>query len=319
MKRMLIGALLGLLAFGASVDLAHAGPKKKGPKKAQQQQQEAPQSAEIGNAMGDLKWGASRDEVLGKFVAQIQEKYRPQLAKATGAIEEDRIRAKMREEIARLKDSVVDFNGRKTGWDVSFLKGEFTHHNAESLFVVKDETSQNYYFFIQGRLWKWYKAFNADVFKGKSFDQFAEAIQGRYGRARATEGEVMPGAGKQRWLEWQNAGTRLRAVDNNQFYGFYCLVFESKDTLARLAELRTHQGRDQGDSNALVDSVTGGDDEEADANQDIVDRITGKIRRRQDAPEDKDKKKGTASSAPAPARSEPTDGQDSSDPLRGLF
>ena len=31
---------------------------------------------------------------------------------------------------------------------------------------VNDNTSQNYYFFINGKLWKWYKAFNASVFQG---------------------------------------------------------------------------------------------------------------------------------------------------------
>ena len=31
---------------------------------------------------------------------------------------------------------------------VSFLKGEFTHGNGESMFVVRDKNSQNFYFFI---------------------------------------------------------------------------------------------------------------------------------------------------------------------------
>ena len=99
------------------------------------------------------------------------------------------------------------------------MKGEFTHHNNESLFVVSDESSENYYFFIQDKLWKWYKAFKADAFAGKGFDQFAEAIQTRYGKSQKREGEATHGGGKQSWLEWQDKSTRLRAVDNKQFYG----------------------------------------------------------------------------------------------------
>jgi hypothetical protein len=318
MKRVQVFALVTISLVSASFALgtaAHAAPKKKAAPKAAQ---EPPQSAEINKAMGDLKWGTTRDDVLARFTNEIKERYRPQIAKATGAIEEDKLRARMRDELSRLKASVVDFNGKKTGWDVSFLKGEFTHHNDESLFAVNDDTSQNYYFFIDGKLWKWFKAFNASTFRGKTFDQFAEAIQGRYGKAQVREGEVVPGEGKQRWLEWQDANTRLRAVDNTQFYGFYCLVFEHKDTMRRLPELRTAAPREERNKNALVDSVTSGPDEEdsADNNQDVIDRITGKIRRRQDAPE---AAKGGAPAAnkPSPAPSA-DEGRNSNDPLRGL-
>ncbi len=318
MKRMLLGALVGIALVSASVDSAHAKPKKKAAKAAQ----EAPQSAEIGKAMGDLKWGTPREQVLERFTTAIKEKYRPQIAKATGAIEEDKLRAKLRDELARLKTSLVEFNGKKTGWDVSFLKGEFTHHNNESLFVVNDETSQNYYFFINGKLWKWFKAFNTSTFQGKSFDQFAEAIQGRYGKAQAREGELTAGSGKQRWLEWQDSDSRLRAIDNSQFYGFYSLVFEHKDTLRRLPELRTASQNDGRNKNAMVDAVTSGEDEEdsADNNQDVIDRITGKIRRRQDAPEPAAGKPGkTPSSSGSEKPASASDGLDSDDPLRGLL
>jgi hypothetical protein len=315
MKRLVIGTLASLLALGSLVPAAHAGPKK-GKKAAAVEPKEAPQSEEIGKAMGDLKWGTSRDELLQTAMNAVKEKYKPLIAKSTGAIEEDKLRAKQRDELARIRSSLVEFNGTKTGWDVSFLKGEFTHGNQESMFVVNDDTSQNYYFFIQGKLWKWYKAFNTAVFQGKNFDQFADAIQGRYGKAQQREGELVPGQGKQRWLEWQDEKTRARAIDNGQFYGFYCLVFDDESTLARLDELRPNKGANKANTNAMVEAVTSGDDE-GDSNKDVVDRITGNMRVRQQAPEpDKnEKKKGQASNKPAP--SEPSVDKEN-DPLGGL-
>lgn len=325
MNRMPLVALLGLAMLGSTLaGVAHAAPKKKKAKQAQVE--EAPQSAAISSSMGELKWGSERDQVLQRFITTVKEKYKPKLAKATGALEEDKLRAQMRDELSRIKDSVVEFDGKKTGWDVSFLKGEFTHHNDESLFAVTDESSQNYYFFIHGKLWKWYKAFNAKSFAGKSFDQFAEAIQGRYGKSAPREGELTPGAGKQRWLEWQDPTTRLRAVDNGQFYGFYCLVFEDKDTVRRLPELRRNADDSGPKKHELVESVTNGDDESAhsDGNQDIVDRITGKIRHSSDAPKAESGKTGSSSpsSSPSSGSSKPTPpaaGEDSDDPLRGLL
>lgn len=312
MKRFVVGALLGALTLAASVEPAHAGPKKKA-----KAAQEPPQSAEIAKAMGELKWGMSREQVLEYFTNGIRDRYKPLLAKATGALEEDKLRARMRDELGKVKSSVVDFNGKKTGADVSFLKGEFTHHNGESMFKVTEEGSENYYFFIQNKLWKWFKAFDASAFEGKSFEQFGDAIQTRYGKSQVREGEATHGGGKQKWLEWQDGETRLRAVDNKQFYGFYCLVFEDKATLRKLPQLRTAKVAEAKGGNSIVDSVTSGESQDADNNPNVIDRITGKIRQREDAPTATSVKKGPQPAQPATPP--PSEGvADKDDPLKGL-
>jgi len=311
MKRIVVGALLGALTLTTSVDSAHAAPKKKA--KAAQQ---PPQSAEIDKAMGELKWGMSREQVLEQFTNVIRDKYKPLMAKATSAMEEDKLRARQRDELGKVKSSIVEFNGKKTGADVSFLKGEFTHNNGESMFKITEEGSENYYFFIQNKLWKWFKAFDASAFSGKSFEQFAEAIQSRYGKSEVREGDATHGGGKQKWLEWQDADTRLRAIDNKQFYGFYCLVFEDKATLKKLPQLRTAKVEETKAGNSLIDSVTSPEAAaETDNNPNVIDRITGKIRKREDAPEDPNKK-----GAPAkPATPPPSEGvRTEDDPLKGL-
>ena len=317
MKRTLL-ALLGVLTLATIVvSSAQAAPKKK---KAAPggQVQEAPQSGAIAEAMGDLKWGMTREQVVDYFTARTREKYKPLLAKAAGALEEDKLRARQKDELNKLKSTLVEFNGKKTGWDVSFLKGEFTHYNGESLFVVTDDTSENYYFFIQNKLWKWYKAFKTEAFEGKSFEQFSEAVQARYGKAQAREGEATHGGGKQKWLEWQDAGTRLRAVDNKQFYGFYSLVFEDKVTLRKLPELRTSKVAEKNKSNALIESVTSAEAAtEPDGNPDVVDRITGKNRNRQGAPGH-----GQPGDAKPAEPKKPTESgggvRNDNDPLKGL-
>ncbi|HJL16042.1 MAG TPA: hypothetical protein RMH99_10310 [Sandaracinaceae bacterium LLY-WYZ-13_1] len=269
----------------------------------QQRQQRAPNSEAIERAMGDLEWGMEPRQVHEHFVNRIRESYRERLSKAPGAIEEDRIRHEMNAEIRRLRESYVRFEGDRTGWDLSFLRGEFTHGNRESMLVYRDDNSQNFYFFIQGRLWKWYKAFDANVFRGRSFDQFAGAVQGRFGEAVQRQGSLTGerGGRQHRWLEWQDSDTRLRAIDQTRFYGFYCLVFEDKSTLDRLDELRTNtiESGNQG-SHALVDSIVRDDEEggdDGDAHADIVDRITGNIRRRPSRDEGASSSSGSDSSS----------------------
>lgn len=278
-KTVVTGVLVSLLVAGAFASSAAAqGGGKKG---------KVPHSDGISGAMGDLEWGMTKQQLMRHFINEVKGKYRKKLAKATGAIEEDRIRHDMNEEIRRIRDSYVEFDGTTTGWDVSFLQDEFTHHNSEAMIVVRDDKAQNFYFLINNRFWKWYRAFNQEVFAGASFDQFAQALQGRFGEAKENQGSIHEGGAEKHWLQWQDNKTHLRAVDNTTFYGFYCLVFEDKSTLSRLDQLRTHRGDDGNNRHSLVDAVTSGEDSsDSDSNQDIVDRITGKIRKRRQAPED---------------------------------
>jgi hypothetical protein len=263
--------VMGMLAVGA--DAQRRG--KRAPK--------VPHSAAIGDAMEGLEWGMSKDDLMRHFIRKVHEDYKPKFAKVTDAIQEDRLRHKLREDIKKIRESYVEFNGRTTGWDVSFLRNEFTHRNGESVVVVNDDQAQNFYFLINNKFWKWYRAFNSEVFAGSSFDQFAEALQGRFGRAVRREGVMTEGAEERRWLEWQDRATRLRAVDNTAFYGFYCLVFEDKNMLGRIDKLRVHKRPSGERSHGIVDAVTSGADEPAnpDRHEDVVDRITKKKKRSQ--------------------------------------
>lgn len=270
MKRYLLGALAAAVALSMTVGDAQAKRSdKRGGKKSSESRVSAP--------MGDLQWGMSKDEVLKWATDRVRESYRKKLSKVKGAIEEDRLRREMKERIATIHDSYTCFKGQNTGWDISYLKGEFTHRNGECMLVVKDSNSKNFYFFIKGRLWKWYKALDISVFAGKGFDEFAKTMQRKFGEAKEAKGELAGGETRH-WLQWQDPETRLRAVDQTEFYGFYSLVFESKSTLERLSHLRRNQSQRKAKSHSLVESVTSGGSAVPDEQPNIVDRITGKNR-----------------------------------------
>jgi hypothetical protein len=320
MKRSSFGwSLFGVVVLCLAT-VAQAAPAKSGKKKGKAKEEKVPVSAEISKSMGDLNWGIGKDELQKKLIDKVKEHYKPLVAKTRDAVEEDRLRNAAADEIKRIKDSFVEFKGTSTGWDVSFLRGEFTHGNDESMLVMKDQNSQNFYFFMGGKLWKWYKAFDAEVFPADSFATFAGAVQKRFGPAKDARGELVPGSGERHWLEWQDDGTRLRAVDQTDFYGFYCLVFEQKSTVANLAQLRGNT-RDVGDKkHAMIEAVTAkGNTADPDNSPDIADRISGNVHARQQpaAPSGgkgkKEKPGAEASSAPAPTGVKTDD-----DPLRGL-
>lgn len=320
MKKIAITAVVASLfagTFAVVVNVVEAQQRRGGRRQAPQAEApapapeaDAPPSAALAGALGELRWGMSKADVYEFFTKKVRETYRPLLAKAPGAIEEDRLRARMQEELQRLRADEVCFEGRRTGWDVSFIQDEFTHNNNECLLVVNEADSQNFYFFINDRLWKWYKAFNAEMFQGQSFAQFSAAIQARFGESRERSGEAYPGAGQRTWFEWLDDRTRLRAVDQTQFYGFYCLVFDERQTVNNLATLRRNVPRRGTKTHSLVDLVTSQPTTPTtdDSRSDIVDRLTGKNRNpRQVAEPTKGQRPATT---PTPATPNP-----SSDPL----
>jgi len=303
------------LAIAFSATGAAAEKKKKSASASQ-----APASAKIAESMGDLHWGMTKDELERKFKAAVKAKYQPLIAKTKSAIEEDHLREQERDELAAISKGYVEFDGRTTGWDVSFLKGEFAHKTNESMLVVRDNNSQNFYFLIDGKFWKWYKAFDAAVFPANDFAAFESAIERRFGPSKSVHAELRPGEGERQWLEWQDPKTRLRAIDQTDFYGFYCLVFEQKSTVDQLARLR--EGAESESTgpkkHTLVESVTADSDNHADSEADIADRISGRTPAHppvgEPAPSGKPSKTGTKSK-PAPAAPKPA-GDD--DPLTGI-
>lgn len=230
----------------------------------------------IGASLEGLRWGMSPREVTEFFENRIRERFRQQQRDARDAITEDRLRSQQASEVRRLREGYTRFEGQRSGWDVSFLQGEFTHRNRESMLAHHDdEGHQNYYFFIRGRLYKWFRAINDDSIARVPFDRFAMALSHRFGEG-APYTAPYRGGGQRRWMEWQDGTTRLRMVDQRRFYGIYCMVWDELATVGRLDQLRTHRTEERR-GHAIVDSVILPDqgEESRDDHADIVDRITG--------------------------------------------
>ena len=238
-------------------------------------------------SMGEIQWGWSPKQVYRHLKKDIEASYQEQISKTTDAIEEDRLRHKMTQEAHQIRDSYLEFDGTASAYDSGYLKGEFTHKNGESLLRVRTKTTQDYFFFINDRLWKRYRAFDASVFEGATFAQFGNALQQRYGKAKKRSGAGTGGSDSVQWFEWKEPRVLAKAVDNNEFYGFYCLILEDPKTVARLDQLRKNKPEQLAASDTLVDMVA--DESNNDQNADIADRISGEIRRH-DTPDVDEKK-----------------------------
>ncbi|MGB5812213.1 MAG: hypothetical protein WBG86_16875 [Polyangiales bacterium] len=234
-------------------------------------------SSALEDSMGEIQWGWSPKQVYKHLKKEIEQAYQEPISKTTDAIQEDRLRYKMTEETRQIRDSYFEFDGTPSAYDSGYLKGEFSQNNGESLLWVRTKNTQDFFFFINDKLWKRYRAFDTSVFEGATFSEFGGALQKRYGKAKKKNGVLTQGTAPTQWYEWKESKVQARAVDNNEFYGFYCLVLEDPKVASRIDKLRKNKPAEAEAGGSLVDLVA--EENGSDQHADIADRITGEIRR----------------------------------------
>jgi len=182
--------------------------------------------------MGDLRWGMTESEVIAFARRKIGERYAEQMKKADAG-KQAKLKDEMKRAQADVDKSRVSFAGTRSRWDSSPIAGEFNYGEDESMLVVNDESSQNYYFFRDGRLWKWYKAFDQKSING-GWKKFQSATEDKFGKGRAKKGELNPASGETQWVEYLDRSSRMRAADNSK-RGVYALIFDDMSVVRELA------------------------------------------------------------------------------------
>jgi hypothetical protein len=279
-----LAAASALTCAGPTLALAKkkAGPAGKGAGSASAKRAVAPSKDELAKIMGKYKWGMTPDDVVKIIADEANEKYTELVQKESDVYKQDQLRKQRDEEVEKFKASLVKFDGTKTGWDTSIIDKEFVHKNDESMLVRWEKDQRRFLFFWNGKLYKQYIAFNAEhpAFKGKSFDDFANLIQARFGQAETkfgtmrTKDDVVVDH-----LEWPPSNDiSLWAIDQSSFYGNFCLKLTQASVMASLDQSRAGKVQKQVKGNALIDAVTAPNDNKNDPNDDIVDQIVGKKR-----------------------------------------
>jgi hypothetical protein len=188
--------------------------------------------------MGNLRWGMSDTEVQRVAKTRLADQYGEKIKKAKGSAKAglERELATKQKEVA--SSHVFEFSGKSSRWDRSPIAGEFGYGTDESMLVINDGESENYYFFLEGRLWKWVKLYPSSQFGGKNFSKFSTAIQGKFGKGYKKESELNGSSKKLTFLEFLDRQSRLRAVDRTADSNQYALVFEEMSTVRQLASIR---------------------------------------------------------------------------------
>ena len=273
-------SLLVAVFFLTSAQLAAAKGAKKAVEKTRGPAPLA-KAKEISEFKGDYKWGMTPQAVMEKLNAKSDASYKDKVDKArTDPAKSDQVRRMIKAEKDAVSKSLVKFDHQNAAWGTSIIDEEFIPNNGESMLFYREPKSKRYFFFSGDALYKMFVAFDKEVVAGKSFTQFGELMQEKYGKAQPVyRDSVLPGGMKEKILDayqWRSAeGDGLRLVDRSKFYDVYCLVIFDHSVADRQAEIRRSKAAST-PKGSFVDSVISDKPNERDENDNVVDRITGK-------------------------------------------
>jgi hypothetical protein len=192
-------------------------------------------TAAIAEALGGLRWGMSKDDLLKLLKKRIQAEFERRIKVERDVMRQDALYQEAKDRARRIHESFVTFNGQKSGWDVSPVANEFTHGNDEAMLVVANGRSRELYFFMHARLWKWYRELAPDAPELAGAEDALATFKARFGRGKPQHDRVdetkqaYPGA------TWSDESTRVTALERGSDI---CLIFEDLRIVPQLVVLR---------------------------------------------------------------------------------
>jgi hypothetical protein len=220
---------------------------------------------------GVYKLGMTKEEVIAALTAQLDERYAEIIEKSTNVGFQDQKRKEKKQEVDRLKQSFVSFEGKKTGWDVSLVEDEFAHNTDESMLVYWEtdggKNQRRFFFFYQGKLYKMFLSLDTSQMAADSrnFESFRKTMESNFG-----PGLVEPGR-----LTWEAGDFHVAALDRLRQYDALCLVIWDPTVMTSLAALRAERAPKKAPQDNVMKQVLdgGGKEPSLDENKGAIDDL----------------------------------------------
>lgn len=283
MRRKVLSSVLVVLLAGTGVASAKGAKAKAKPKTpAGQTQAKKPtmpavspeHKKALAELLGAFKFGMSKDEVIGLLTKQLDDAYAEKITATNDIHAQDNLRAEKKDRVAEITKTFVEFNGQKTGWDVSIIDDQFARNTNESMLVYWENSGgknqRRFFFFYDGKLWKMFLALDSKQIaeEQRNFDVFRKSMEGRFG----------PGMVDATGEEWATSDIDVKAIDRLRFYDAFCLVVTDPKRAKEVEATRAEHAPPPKQDDAIMKTVISKDPNDKpslDENKGAVDAIIG--------------------------------------------
>jgi len=234
------------------------------------------QATPLNEALGDVKWGDAKKDILAKLRKVEMDRLRADESIRRDQLLLQRERKALMDRLAAADKSYTRLEGR-TGYEVSVIADEFTSNNGESFMVMKDKVAQRFYFFIDGKFYKLVVGYNPSYMQNVGFESLVGSTVNKYGRPAVAEYDQIGGKEQLGLVQWEDPETILAVKNKKELFDTYTMVFTDRQALRRLeASNRKFGGGDKSEEevSAAVKALTESGNYEANAN--VLDSLVGR-------------------------------------------
>lgn len=189
----------------------------------------------VDSSLVDLPFGGGVDDVATWVKHRLERVYAPRIKAAVDDNDRARLRAQLEREVFEFRSAIIAFDGRRTGYEVSPVAGEFMVGSDESMLVLRDRGGDHFFFFIDGKLWKYGRLLTTE-------NPFADRIASqahRLGPPERVETTSDRGAAATPTKAiWSDDRLELRLWNRRLLYGYDVMFIDFRAIADRIADLR---------------------------------------------------------------------------------
>ena len=172
-----------------------------------------------------------------------------------------------------MEKGYIEFQGQRTGYEISILQNDFIHQDQESMLKVDEDGKQRYYFFKGNQLWK--IIVSHPSYTMSSFAGFVRVIRRKMGKPFDLE---VVGKGKNKTIlsaSWKDKDSSLIVEDQSDRYQKYTLKYVA---MGRGESIEEHVRKTQAEQaknkpKKRLNQINIFEEDDDDSN--VVDKITG--------------------------------------------
>lgn len=181
--------------------------------------------------IGNVAWSSSVEQVLADYREQMVARFRKRAAGNSDPVKVEELRRDVDASLKRAAESLEAFEGPRTGYETSFISGEFQPGTGVTMLTVRPTASLtgqfHYYVFTEGKLSKVLVSYPLTEIDFQSVEKFSETLATEFG----PPDEVLHrlddiGIRLVSAVSWNDGKTRVRLIERPAAVGGHLLVIE---------------------------------------------------------------------------------------------
>lgn len=208
-----------VLALGFIISLAMDADARRRSRRDRNKRPTVVRLQRVAPEVATVPFGQGLDEVVNWAKVRLEGRYLPRLKNALDMHERAAVQMEFDRAVQTVQGALVPADGTRTGFEVSVVAGEFAPGVGESILLFRDGTTEHYFFFTEGALWKYARPLAGNT----GYEARLAQYKADHGEPVATQGDS-----RGRAATWRDADVEVRLTERRRVFRSDLVVVTSR-------------------------------------------------------------------------------------------